>query len=288
MSESDAQALSRMNAYVVPSYIPKGAPTGPAAMRVSRPTQDEAHDEIDDWLESGLQSYTEEGQRMRDAANGVHLPKCSIALTSTADVVGRREEPEQASLPPAYPEENAPALNEDNAIVPARSHESRQFGGIVRHIAVSGDYNNIHLNTGCGQQNIAHYDYRKYRDEETVREYHDAGPGGGGGGGDEGYDGANEDRNDHENGQERSPEYRSPIGGREDQDNWGDDRNDERYNGRDNRQYDDYDDRYNERRGRGNTPARDRRAGARYDDDDGYRSDGGYYSYSDESQYSDW
>ncbi|KAI4624529.1 hypothetical protein J4E83_004204 [Alternaria metachromatica] len=283
MSDSDAQALSRVNAYVVPSYIPKDAPRGPAAMRVSRPTQDEAHDEIDDWLESGLQSYTEEGQRIRDAANGVHVPKRSNALTSPADVAGRREEPEQTSPPPAYPEENAPALNEDNAIVPARSHESRQFGGIVRHIAVSGDYNNIHLNTGTGQQNIAHYDYRKYRDEENVQDYQVAGNGGG----EEGYDGANEDRNDHENSQDVTPGYRSPIGGRDDRDNWGDDRYDGKYNGRDDRQYDDYDERY-ERRGRRNTPARDSRAGARYDDDDGYRSDGGYYSYSDESEYSDW
>ncbi|KAI4677133.1 uncharacterized protein J4E88_006940 [Alternaria novae-zelandiae] len=284
MSESDSQVISRMNAYVVPSYIPKDAPRGPAAMRVSRPTQDEAHDEINDWLESGLQSYTEEGQRIRDASNGVHLPKRSTALTSTAEVVGRREEPESASPPPAYPEEPPVPLNGDNAIVSARSHESRQFGGIVRHIAVSGDYNNIHLNTGTGQQNIAHYDYRRYRDEETAQEYHDAGNGGGG---DEGYDGANEGRNDHENGQEYSPEYRSPVGGRDDRDGWGDDRYDEGYNGRDDRQYDDYDERY-ERRGRRNTPARDSRAGARYDDDDGYGSHGSDYSYGDESEYSDW
>ena len=283
MSESDAQALSRMNAYVVPSYIPKDAPRGPAAMRVSRPTQDEAHDEIDDWLESGLQSYTEEGQRMLDAANSVQVPKRSTAGTGTAEVVGSREEPEQASPPPAYPEEPSVPLNEDHAIVPARSHESRQFGGIVRHIAVSGDYNNIHLNTGTGQQNIAHYDYRKYRDEENVQDCQVAVNGGG----EEGYDGANEGRNDHENSQDDTPGYRSPIGGRDDRDNRGDNRYDEGYDGRDNRQYNDYGERY-ERRGRRNTPARDSRAGARYDDDDGYRSDGGYYSYSDESEYSDW
>ncbi|CAN9398755.1 unnamed protein product [Alternaria alternata] len=34
-----------------------------------RPTQDEANNEIDDWLLSCLQSYVEEGQRMRDAAD---------------------------------------------------------------------------------------------------------------------------------------------------------------------------------------------------------------------------
>ena len=278
-----------MNAYVVPSYIPKGAPTGPAAMRVSRPTQDEAHDEIDDWLESGLQSYTEEGQRMRDAANGVHLPKRSTALKSTADVVGRREEPEHASPPPAYPEDPPVPLNEDDPIVSSSPRASMRCGGIVRDITISGDYNNIHLNTGTGQQNIAHYDYRKYRDEEAVQGYDDAGNGGGGGDDDVGYDGANEDRNAHEDSQERSPEYRSPIGGRDDRDNWGCDRYDEGYNGRDSRQYDGYDGRYNEGRGRRNTPAHDSRAGARYDDDDdGYRSDGGYYSYGDESEYSDW
>ena len=271
--------------YVVPSYIPKGAPTGPAAMRVSRPTQDEAHDEIDDWLESGLQSYTEEGQRMRDAANGVDLTKRSTVLPSATDLNGRRAEPEQASPPPAYPEDPSVPLNEDNAIVPSRSRASMRCGGIVRHIAISGDYNNMHLNTGTGQQNIAHYDYRKYRDEDTVQEYHDAGNGGGG---DEGYDGANEDRNDHEHSQDDTPGYRSPIGGRDDRDDRGDDRYDERYNGRDDRRYDDYDERHNERRGRRDTPVRESRAGARYDDDDGYRSDGGYYSYSDESEYSDW
>jgi len=276
MSESDAQALSRMNAYVVPSYIPKDAPRGPAAMRVSRPTQNEAHDEIDDWLESGLQSYTEEGQRMHDAANGVQVPKRSTALTSTAHVVGRLEEPEVASPPPAYPEEISVPHNEDRVDVPIRSRASMRCGGIVRHITIGGDYNNIHLNTGTGQQNIAHYDYRRYRDEETVQEYHDAGNGGGGGGGDEGYDGANEGCNDHENSQDDTPGYRSPIGGRDDRDDWGDDRYDGEY------------DRYNERRDRRNTPARDSRAGARYDDDDGYRSDGGYYSYSYESEYSDW
>ncbi|KAI4709333.1 hypothetical protein J4E89_006082 [Alternaria sp. Ai002NY15] len=259
-----------MNAYVVPSYIPKDAPRGPAAMRVARPTQDEAHDEINEWLDSGLQSYTEEGQRMHDAANGVQVPKRSTALTSTAHVVGRLEEPEQASPPPAYPEEPSVPLNEDSAIVPSRSRASMRCGGIVRHIAISGDYNNIHLNTGTGQQNIAHYDYRKYRDEETVQEYDDSGSG------DEGYDGANEDRNDRGFIQDDTPGYRSPIGGRDDRDNWRDDRYDEEH------------DRYNERRGRRNTPARDSRAGARYDDDDGYRSDGGYYSYSDESEYSDW
>ncbi|KAI4658093.1 uncharacterized protein J4E79_007074 [Alternaria viburni] len=258
MSTPDVPVSSGTNAYVVPSYIPKGAPRGPAAMRVSRPTQDEAHDEIDDWLESGLQSYTEEGQRMRDAANGVHLTKRSTVLPSATDLGTRREEPEQASPPPAYPEETAPALDEDNAIVPARSHESRQFGGIVRHIAVSGDYNNIHLNTGTGQQNIAHYDYRKYRDEENVQDYQVDVNGGGGGRGDEGYDGANEDRNDRGFIQDDTPGYRSPIGDRDDRDYRGDDR----YDGS--------------------------RAGARYDDDDGYRSDGGYYSYSDESEYSDW
>ena len=241
-------------------------------MRVSRPTQDEAHDEINEWLESGLQSYKEESQRMRDAANGVHLPKRSTVLPSAIDLGTRREEPEQASPPPAYPEDLSVPLNEDSAIVPSRSRASMRCGGIVRHIAISGDYNNMHLNTGTGQQNIAHYDYRRYRDEETAQEYDDAGNGG-----DEGYDGANGDRNDHGNNQERSPEYRSPIGGRDDRDSWGDDR-----------QYDDYDGRYNESRGRRNTPARDSRAGARYDDDDGYRSDGDYYSYSDESEYSDW
>ena len=269
--------------YVVPPYIPKGAPRGPAAMRVTRPTRDEAHDEINDWLESGLQSYTEEGQRMRDAANGVHVPKRSTALTSAADVVGRVEEPEQASPPPAYPEDPSVPLNEDNAIVPSRSRASMRCGGIVRHITISGDYNNMHLNTGTGQQNIAHYDYRRYRDEENVQEYQVAVNGG-----DEGYDGANEDRNDYENSQERSPEYRSQIGDRDDRDYRGDDRYDGRYDGRDDRRYDDYDDRYNERRDRRNPPARDSRAGARYDDDDGYRSDGGYYSYGDESEYSDW
>ncbi|KAI4938561.1 hypothetical protein J4E85_001002 [Alternaria conjuncta] len=284
MSESDAQALSRMNTYVVPSYIPKDAPRGPAAMRVSHPTQDEAYDEIDDWLESGLQSYTEEGQRMLDAANGVQVPKRSTALTSTADAVGRHEEPEQASPPPAYPEDPSVLLNEDNAIVPSRSRASMRCGGIVRHIAISGDYNNMHLNTGTGQQNIAHYDYRRYRDEQTVQEYDDAGNGGGG---DEGYDGANEDRNDRGFIQDDTPGYRSPMGGQDDRDDWRDDRYDGDYDGRDNRQYDDYDERY-ERRGRRNTPARDSRAGARYDDDDGYRSDGGYYSYGDESEYSDW
>ena len=240
-------------------------------MRVTRPTQDEAHDEINDWLESGLQSYTEEGQRMRDAANGVHVPKRSTALTSAADVVGRVEEPEQASPPPAYPEDPSVPLNEDNAIVPSRSRASMRCGGIVRHITISGDYNNMHLNTGTGQQNIAHYDYRKYRDEENVQDYQVAVNGGG----DEGYDGANEGRNDHENSQDDTPGYRSPIGGRDDR--WGDDR-----------QYDDYDGRYNERRVRRNTPARDSRAGARYDDDDGYRSGGSYYSYRDDSEYSDW
>ncbi|KAI4638738.1 hypothetical protein J4E93_009766 [Alternaria ventricosa] len=254
-------------------------------MLVSRPTQDEAHDEIDDWLESGLQSYTEEGQRMRDAANGVHLSKRSTAATATADVVGRLEEPEQASPPPAYPEETAPApLNEDNANVPSRSHGSMRCGGIVRHITISGDYNNMHLNTGTGQQNIAHYDYRKYRDEENVQDYQVAVNGGG----EEGYDGANVDRNDHENSQDDTPGYRSPIGGRDDRDNWRDDRYDEEYDGRNNRQYDDYDERYNERRGRRNPPARDSRTGARYDDDDGYGSHGSYYSYGDESPYSDW
>ena len=282
MSLSPKQAYD--DEYVVPSYIPKGAPRGPAAMRVSRPTQDEAHDEINDWLESGLQSYTEEGQRMRDAANGVHLTKRSTVLPSAIDLGTRREEPEQASPPPAYPEEPSVPLNEANAIVPSRSHESRQFGGIVRHITISGDYNNIHLNTGTGQQNIAHYDYRKYRDEDNVQDYQVAVNGGG----EEGYDGANEDRNDHENSQDDTPGYRSPIGGRDDRDYRGDDRYDGRYDGRDDRQYDDYDDGYSERRGRRNTPARESRAGARYDDDDGYRSDGGYYSYSDESEYSDW
>ncbi|KAI4654416.1 uncharacterized protein J4E78_007462 [Alternaria triticimaculans] len=273
MSESDAQALSRMNAYVVPSYIPKDAPRGPAAMRVTRPTQDEAHDEINDWLESGLQSYTEEGQRMRDAANGVHLTKRSTVLPSATDLNSRREEPEQASPPPAYPEETSVPLNDGGADVPIRSHGSRQFGGIVRHIAVSGDYNNIHLNTGTGQQNIAHYDHRKYRDEENVQDYQVAVNGGG----EEGYDGANEDRNGHGNSQDNTPGYRSPTGGRDD-----------RYYRGDDRQYDGYDGRYNESRGRRNTPARDSRAGARYDDDDGYGSYGSYYSYSDESEYSDW
>ena len=254
-------------------------------MRVIRPTQDEAHDEINDWLESGLQSYTEEGQRIHDAANGVHLPKRSTVLPSAIDLGTRREEPEQASPPPAYPEDPSVPLNEDNAIVPSRSRASMRCGGIVRHIAISGDYNNIHLNTGTGQQNIAHYDYRKYRDEETVQEYHDAGNGGGG---DAGYDGANEDRNDYENSQERSAEYRSPMGGRDDQDDWGGDRYDREYDSRNDRQYDDYDERHNERRGRGNTPARDSRTGARYDDDDGYGSYGSNYSYGDESPYSDW
>ena len=169
-------------------------------MRVSRPTQDEVHDEIDDWLESGLQSYTEEGQRIRDAANGVHLPKRPTALTSTVDVVGRLEEPEDGSPPPADPEDTAVQLNEDNAIVSSSPRASMRCGGIVRDITISGDYNNIHLNTGTGQQNIAHYDYRKYRDVEAVQEYDDAGNGGGGGD-DEGYDGANEDRNAHEDSQ---------------------------------------------------------------------------------------
>ena len=234
-------------------------------MRVSRPTQDEAHDEINDWLESGLQSYTEEGQRMRDAANGVHLPKRSTALTSTADVVGRLEEPEVPSLPPAYPEDPSVPLNEDNATVPIRSHESTQFGGIVRHITISGDDNNIHLNTGTGQQNIAHYDYRKYRDEETAQEYHDAGNGGGD---DEGYDGDNGNRED----ERYDDEYRDRDGGRylereRSPDRWDDDRYDDVYYSRD-------------------------RARRTDQDDDGYDSYGrtpeGYSSWGDDGEDSAW
>ncbi|CAN9141652.1 unnamed protein product [Alternaria alternata] len=49
---------------------PRSAASAPATMLLDqRPTQDEANNEIDDWLLSCLQSYVEEGQRMRDAAD---------------------------------------------------------------------------------------------------------------------------------------------------------------------------------------------------------------------------
>lgn len=256
-----------MNAYVVPSNIPKGAPTGPAAMRlVSRATQDEAHDDINDWLGSGLQSYTEEGQRMCDAANGVRVPNRAIPLPTATGMISRRQELEHSSPPPAYPGDTSVLLNEDNANTPLRSHESMQSGGIVRHITISGDYNSIHLNTGTGQQNIAHYDYRNYRDQQTVQGYDDAGNGGG----DEGYNSNNETREDDR--------YDDGHRGRDG------DRYLERERSRGRRHDDRYDDGYDSRDGPRRTDH----------DDDGYDSYGrspsyeSYYSWGGDGEGSVW
>jgi hypothetical protein len=58
---------------------PRSAPSAPATMLLDhRPNQDEANNEIDDWLSSGLQSYVEEGQRMRDAADGISPARTSF------------------------------------------------------------------------------------------------------------------------------------------------------------------------------------------------------------------
>jgi hypothetical protein len=57
----------------------------------SHPNQDEANSQIDHWLASGLQSYVEEGQRIRDASNGISPAKRPIVRCSTTHTASRHE-----------------------------------------------------------------------------------------------------------------------------------------------------------------------------------------------------
>jgi hypothetical protein len=73
---------------VMSSSVPKA----PTIMRSeSHPNQDEANGQIDHWLASGLQSYVEEGQRMRDVSNGISPAKRPIVRCSTTHTASRHE-----------------------------------------------------------------------------------------------------------------------------------------------------------------------------------------------------
>jgi hypothetical protein len=177
------------------AVMPASVPTAPATMQLgSRPNQAEANDEIYSWLASGLQSYVEEGQRMRDAANGIHLPERS--RTGTAS---RCEDNQRTFLPRSHPNNTQVLRTEHTGDVPPRQHVPMNISSIVRQITINGDSHHIHLNTGSGQQNVYHYTN-----------------------GDDDHCG----RRNHGNGWAHCPGYRQPGRDRNGQDNG---RDDDRY-----------------------------------------------------------
>jgi hypothetical protein len=146
---------------------PASAPELTVVRPVSRPTQSEAHDEINDWLESELQLYVDEGQRMCDAANGISVPKRPVPLGDTNDTAVSHENAEHPVPPQTRPEhdsteenppgETLPQRNADTGDVPPSPRDPVQLLGIARYITISGESHHIHLNTGTGVQNVAHY-----------------------------------------------------------------------------------------------------------------------------------
>jgi hypothetical protein len=148
--------------------VPASAPGLTAVVRpVSGPTQSEAHDEINDWLESELQLYVDEGQRMCDAANGISVPKRLVPLGDTNDTAVSHENAEHPVPPQTFsehdrteenpPEETVPQRNADTGDGPPSPREPVQLLGIARYITIGGESHHIHLNTGIGVQNVAHY-----------------------------------------------------------------------------------------------------------------------------------
>jgi hypothetical protein len=178
---------------------------------VSGPTQSEAHDEINDWLESKLQLYVDEGQRMCDAANGISVPKRPVPLGDTDDDAVSHENAEYPLPPQTFPEndrteetppeenppeETPPQRNADTGDVPPSPREPVQLLGIARYITISGEGHEIHLNTGTGVQNVAHYWRGIPGDANSDQGHADEGHGSDENE-NEGRHGYNESRNDH-------------------------------------------------------------------------------------------
>ncbi|KAB2110422.1 hypothetical protein AG0111_0g1647 [Alternaria gaisen] len=147
-----------------------------------RPNQDEANNEIDDWLSSGLQSYVEEGQRVRDAADCISPARTSSVQRGTMHALDRYGEGSH-SLPPERRIRTPSEPNRDNdADNPPRTHERLRNAQVNRPVIINGEGHNIHINCGPGQQNVHHSESRDERNHYDDEGYGD------GGYSDDGYD----------------------------------------------------------------------------------------------------
>lgn len=173
---------------------PGSAPSAPATMLLDHcPTQDEANNEIDDWLSSGLQSYVEEGQRMRDAADGISPARTSFVQRVTMHALDRYGERSHSLPPERWMRTPSEPHRDNNADTPPRTHERLRNAQVDRPVIINGEGHNVHINCGPGQQNVYYSESRNVRDNYDDERYNDDGYS------DDGYDNDYDHGDDEEN-----------------------------------------------------------------------------------------
>ena len=193
---------------------PRSAPSAPATMLLDhRPNQDEANNEIDDWLSSGLQSYVEEGQRMRDAADGIFPARTSFVQRGDTYAMHRYGE-RSRSLPPQLRIRTPSEPHRDNNVdTPPRTHERLRNSQVDRPVIINGEGHNIHINCGPGQQNVHYSESRDDRHNYDDEGYHDDGYS------DDSYDNDYEYGDDEEDDQDYDAGYQQSGRSRDARDN---------------------------------------------------------------------
>lgn len=127
----------------------------PATMLLNhRPNQDEANNEIDEWLSSGLQSYVEEGQRMRDAADGISPARSSFVQRGDTYGMDRYGGRARSLLPERWMRAPFETHRDNDVDTPPRTHERLRNAQVNRPVIINGEGHNIHINCGPGQQNV--------------------------------------------------------------------------------------------------------------------------------------
>ncbi|CAN9083339.1 unnamed protein product [Alternaria alternata] len=173
---------------------PRSAASAPATMLLDqRPTQDEANNEIDDWLLSCLQSYVEEGQRMRDAADGIPLARTSSVQRSNTYAMDRYSEHSHSLPPERWIRTPSQPHCDNNADTPPHTHERLRNAQVDRPVIINGEGHSIHINCGPGQQNVYYSKSRDGRDNYDDEGYDDDGYS------DDGYDNDYDYGDDEEN-----------------------------------------------------------------------------------------